>query len=533
MMRALCGAGLLAAAVSFILVPAARAKTLVYCSEASPETFNPMVGVSDPTMDASARAMYNRLVEMRPGTTNLRPALAESWDISPDGLSYTFHLRSGVAFHSNKRFTPTRPFDADDVVYSFTRQWQKDNPYHALSGKTYEFFEGMGLGDLLAGIDKVDDHTVQFRLKEPNATFMLLMGMDFASILSLEYTKAMVAAGTPDAIDQDPIGTGPFIFVSYSKDSQIRYRANPDYWGGKPKIDLVIAITPEPEVRVAKIRNGECHVTTLPPALSLPALAADPNITLLHGPGQNVGYLGYNVEHKPFDDKRVRNALALAINRPAIIDAIYHGTGTLAKTFIPPGELGSLQDIPQRPYDPAAAKKLLAEAGFPNGFTTTLWAGAHVSRPYNPNAARMAELVQADWAAIGVTAKIVTYEWGTFLDKTKLGEQEAFFLGGTSDNGDPDNLTSYFLSCQGAHNGSNRSRWCNQEFEATITEARRISDPAKRAALYEKAQRIALDEAPIVPIAHSVQYTPIRKVVTGYVLDLFNRQNFANLDLTE
>ena len=522
-----------ALAVACALVVHAQAKTLVYCSEASPESFNPMVSTADSTMDAAAKTFFNRLVEFKPGTTEVGPALAQSWEVSDDGTVYTFHLRPGVKFHANKDFTPTRTLNADDVIYSFERQWKKDNPYYKLSGGNYQFFGSIGLGKLIKSIDKPDDMTVRFTLNSNNVTFLTNIALDFASILSLEYAEKMMAQGRPDAIDQQPIGTGPFMFVDYQKDSMIRYRANPDYWAGAPKIDnLVFAITPDPTVRIAKLRAGECQVTTLPPPAEIPALAKDPNIKLLHEEGQNIGYLGFNVEKKPLDDKRVRQALALAINKPAIIDAIFLGAGSLARTVLPPVEMGSAQNIEPWPYDPTAAKKLLAEAGYPGGFSISLWA-MPVSRPYNPNAKRMAEMIQADWAAVGVKAEIVSFEWAVYLKKTQEGEQDAFLLGSTSNNGDPDDILTNHLSCAGAKAGTNRTRWCDASYDALLDQARRISDTAKRRDLYIKAQEIAHEEVPLLPIAHSLVYVPIRKEVLNYVLDPFGRQNFAKVDLAQ
>jgi len=511
----------------------AEAKTLVYCSEASPETFNPMVGAADSTMDAAAKPLFNRLVEFRPGTTEVAPALAQSWDISADGTVYTFHLRAGVKFHTTKDFTPTRNFNADDVVYSFDRQRLADNPYHKLSGGNYQFFGSTGLAKLIKSIDKVDDLTVRFTLNNANVTFLTNISLDFASILSLEYAQAMSAKGEADLIDPQPVGTGPFILVDYQKDGAIRYRANPDYWDGKPKLDtLVFAITPDPSVRVAKIRAGECQVTTLPPPADIPALSKDPGITMLQEEGQNIGYLGFNVEKKPLADKRVRQALALAINKPAIIDAIYLGSGRQAKTVLPPTEWGSAQNLAPYPTDAAAAKKLLAEAGYPDGLSITLWA-MPVSRPYNPNARRMAEMIQADWAAVGVKAEIMSFEWAAYLKKTQDGEQDAFLLGGTSNNGDPDDLLTNHLSCAGAKAGSNRTRWCYKPYDDLLDQARRVADQAQRKELYVKAQEIVKEEVPLLPIAHSLVYMPLAKNVRGYVLDPFGRQIFTHVDLAE
>ena len=219
-------AGSVGLALAALLAPEAHAqKTLVYCSEASPEGFNPQLYTAGTTFDASSRAIYNTLVEFEHGTTNLRPGLAESWEVSDDGLQYTFHLRPGVKFQTTEGFTPSRDFNADDVIFSFERMWKQDHPFHTVSGGTYEYFNSTGLPTLLKAITKVDEHTVRFELNAPNATFLPILAMDFASILSAEYADQMVAAGTPERLDLEPVGTGPFQLQAYQKDAVIRYQA--------------------------------------------------------------------------------------------------------------------------------------------------------------------------------------------------------------------------------------------------------------------------------------------------------------------
>ncbi|MCG8354910.1 MAG: ABC transporter substrate-binding protein, partial [Kiloniellales bacterium] len=316
---------------------AAEAKTLVYCSEGSPEGFNPALYTAGTTFDAGSRQVFNRLVEFERGTTKIVPALAESWEVSDDGLEYTFNLRKGVKFHTTKGFTPSRDFNADDVIFSFERQLQPDHAFHKVSGGAYEYFNGMGMPDLLKSIDRLGDYKVKFVLSKPEAPFIANLGMDFASIHSAEYAEAMSGAGSPEKLDLDPVGTGPFQLVAYQKDAVIRYKAHPDYWAGKAPLDnLIFAITPDPSVRYQKLRAGECHVMPYPNPADLEAMAADPQINLLEQEGLNVGYLAFNTEKKPYDDKRVRKALNMAINKQAIIDVVFQGAGKAAKNPIPP-----------------------------------------------------------------------------------------------------------------------------------------------------------------------------------------------------
>jgi dipeptide transport system substrate-binding protein len=520
-----------AAALGALSLAPAAAKTLVYCSEGSPEGFNPSLYTSGTTFDASSRHLYNKLVEFERGSTKIVPGLAETWEVSDDGLSYTFHLRAGVKFHGTKGFTPSRDFNADDVLYSFERQLLKDHPHHKLSGGTYEYFNGMDMPNLLKSVTKIDDSTVRFSLNQPEAPFLANMAMDFASIMSAEYADKMTAAGTPEKVDLDPVGTGPFQLVAYQKDAVIRYKAHPDYWAGKAPIDtLIFAITPDAAVRYAKLKAGECHVMPYPNPADVEAMKADPDLNMLEQEGLNVGYLAFNTEKKPFDDKRVRQAINMAIDKQAIIDAIYLGAGKAAKNPLPPTIWSYNDAIEDYPYDPAKAKALLAEAGYPNGFDSDIWA-MPVQRPYNPNARRMAEIMQADLAKIGIKAKIVTYEWGEYLKRTKDGEHEMVLLGWTGDNGDPDNFLHVLLGCAAAKSGPNRARWCNKSFDDLLIQAKRITDVAKRTALYEQAQVIFKEEAPWFTIAHSVVFMPMRKEVLNYKIDPFGGHPFYGVDM--
>ncbi|CAI0969872.1 TPA: ABC transporter substrate-binding protein [Serratia fonticola] len=507
------------------------AKTLVYCSEGSPENFNPQLYTSGTSVDASAVPIYNRLVDFKVGTTELQPSLAESWDVSEDGKVYTFHLRQGVKFQSNKYFKPTRDFNADDVIFSFMRQKDPNHPYHNVSNGNYSNFESLEFGKLITAIDKVDDHTVRFTLAHPEAPFVADLGWYFASILSAEYANSMLKAGTPERVDMDPIGTGPFELKQYHKDSRILFSAFPDYWQGKAKIDrLVFSITPDASIRYAKLEKNECQVMPFPNPADLPRMRENKDINLMQKAGLNTGFLAFNTQKAPLDNVKVRQALALAINKPAIIEAVFHGTGTAAKNILPPGVWSADADLKDYDYDPEKAKALLKEAGFANGMTIDLWA-MPVQRPYNPNAKRMAEMIQADWAKVGVTAKVVTFEWGEYLTRVKNGEHQAALMGWTTATGDPDNFFGPLYSCTSANGGSNSSKWCYQPFDKLILEARAESNHQKRVELYKEAQQMMHDQMPAVMIAHSTIFEPVRKEVTGYEIDPFGKHIFYQVDV--
>ncbi len=507
------------------------AKTFIYCSEGSPEGFNAALYTSGTTFDASSKTIYNRLVEFAYGSTQVVPALAKSWKVSKDNLSFTFTLRKGVKFHKTKNFTPTRNFNADDVLYSFNRQFDKNHPYHKISGGSYEYFTGMDMPNIIKSIEKLGSYKVRFNLNKPEAPFIANLAMDFASIGSAEYAEAMMKAGTPEKVDLEPVATGPFQLESYQKDSVIRYKANPNYFKGKAKIDnLIFSITPNASVRYAKLKAGECHHMPYPNPADIAAMKKSSKVNLLQQEGLNVGYLAYNTQKKPFTNAKVRKALNMAINKKNIINAIFQQAGKVAKNPIPPTMWSYNNAVKDDSYNPTEAKKLLAQAGYPNGFKTDIWA-MPVQRPYNPNARRMAEIIQEDWAKIGVDAKIVSYEWGEYLNRSKKGEHQTVLLGWTGDNGDPDNFLYVLLSCAAAAQGPNRARWCNKEFNDLLEEAKQTTNIETRTKLYKKAQLVFKREAPWATIAHSVVSEALSPKVVGYKIDPLGGHFFYPVDL--
>ena len=514
-----------------LCVAPAMAKTLVYCSEGSPENFYPGINTTGTSFDVTEQ-IYDGLVNFERGGTKVVPALAESWTVSKDGLEYVFHLRKGVKWQNTKYFQPTRDFNADDVLFMIERQWKEDNPYFKVTSPNHSYFNDMGMPKLLKAVEKVDAYTVKFTLNKAEAPFLADLAMQWAGIQSKEYADAMLKAGTPEKIDQEPVGTGPFALVQYQKDAIVRFKAHPAYWAGKAKIDdLIFSITPDASVRWAKVQKAECHVMPYPNPADLDSIRKDAQVQVLEQAGLNVGYLAYNTTKKPFDDVRVRKAINMAIDKAAIISAVYLGTAVAAVNPIPPSMWAYNKAIKDDAFNPAEAKKLLAAAGYPNGFITDLWA-MPVQRPYNPNAKRIAELMQADLAKIGVTAEIKSFEWGEYRKRMQAGEHQMGMLGWTGDNGDPDNFLDTLLGCDAAKtNGSNVAKFCYQPYEEVVSKAKVVTSIAERTKLYEQAQRIFKEQAPWFTIAHAVQIKPIRKEVLDFRLSPFGRHTFYGVDM--
>ncbi|NCN95495.1 MAG: ABC transporter substrate-binding protein [Bdellovibrionales bacterium] len=508
-------------------------KVMVYCSEASPSTFNPQLAVDGPSFTASTSTVFNRLVEFKYGSVELTPGLAESWTISKDGRTYTFNLRKNVKFHESKNFKPSRPMNADDVIFSFDRMRDKNHPFHNVSGGAYEYFQSIGMGEIIESISKKDDHTVEFRLKRAHSPFLTDMATNFAVIHSKEYGEQLIKSKKLQDMDTEPVGTGPYKLVRYVKDSSIRFTANKDYFLGAPKIGtLVFSITPDPSVRFQKLKTGECHLIAEPAPTDLPSMKKNPKIQVMNNAGLNVGYLAFNVLKSPLDQTDVRRALAMALNREQYLKLIYLGTADLAKNPIPPTMWGYNKATKEIPYDPAKAKALLKKAGVKEGLELELWT-LPVSRPYNPNGKKMGELMQADLAKVGVQLKLVTYDWPTYLDKGRKGEHQLIHLGWISDTGDPDNFFGNLLTCKAKAGGSNYAQWCNEAFDKEVIEAQKVSDKKKRIAHYHKAQEIFSKEMPWAPLAHASVYRAFSKKLKGYKIHPIGVEEFFPLDLAQ
>jgi len=505
-------------------------KTFVYCSEGSPASFNPQL-VADGTSLNAIHPVYNGLVEFELGTTKVIPALAESYTISKDKLTYTFKLRKGVKFHTTKNFTPKRDFNADDVLFSFERQLDKNHPFHNVGGGNYEYFDSMEMGKVIKSIKAKDPQTVEITLNYAEAPFLANLAMPFMDILSKEYADQLAAQNKKEEIDLNPVGTGPFVFQSYVKGSSIKYTAFENYWGHKGNIDkLVFAITPDANVRTQKLKTGECQFITEPSPSDLAALKGDAKVSVIDAPGLNIGYLAMNVTKKPFDNLLVRKAINYALNRKSYIDAIFLGHATIAKNPIPPTIWSYNDAIKDYEYNPEKAKELLKQAGLANGFEAEMWT-MPVSRPYNPNGKKLGEMMQADLAKVGIKIKLVTFDWPTYLAKSKTGEHQLIQFGWTGDNGDPDNFLNVMLGCASVDAGSNYSRWCNKNFNDLVVEAKKTTDIKKRTELYKKAQAVFKEEAPWVTLDHSTVFRAMSKNVKNYKMDPLGADIFNQVTL--
>jgi len=436
--------------------------------------------------------VYDTLVQYRGATTDIEPALAKMWESSADGLMWTFHLRQGVQFHDGT------PLNANAVVFSLSRP-------NALSRSFYEEF--------IDRITALDDFTVQIHLKTPYAPFLSTMASSENAIVS-----PAAVAHFGESFGNNPIGTGPFKFVQWDRSDQIVLTANNTHWAGKPEIDrLIFRSIPDNSERYMELQEGNIHIMEFPNSDDLEAIRGDTRLELLMQPSLNVGYLAMNMEKPPFDNLKVRLAINHAINKAEIIERLYQGTGIPAKGPIPPTLWSYDDSIEDYAYNPELAKQLLAEAGYPNGFETTLWA-LPIPRPYIPDGQALAAALQSELRNIGIVANIVTYDWSIYVDKILNGEHDMAMLGWSA-GGDPDSFLYYLLSKTTAQKPAlNIAFYKSDEMQDVLDRARMSTDRSERIELYQQAQAIFHRDVPWVPLAHAQRLLVIDRNVQNLKL---------------
>ncbi|MFJ8066557.1 ABC transporter substrate-binding protein [Psychrobacillus sp. NPDC096426] len=468
----------------------AEEKVLIFGRGGDSVSLDP-AAVTDGESFKVTQNVFETLLNFGEQDTTINEGLATKWEPSEDGLTYTFTLREGVKFHDGT------DFNAEAVVKNFER-WANGSedkfPYYA---SMFGGFVG-DEGHVIESVTADGDYTVVFKLKRAQAPFLKNIAMSPFGIAS---PTAFEAAG--NKFGDNPVGTGPFKFVEWKRNDSITIEKFPEYWNaGFPKLDKIIfRAIPDNSARLNELLANKIDLADGINPSDAATVEGDSNLQLFKRPSMNVGYLGLTTTRPPFDNVKVRQAINYAIDKQSIVDAFFEGRAEIAKNPMPPSISGYNEDIPGYEYDPEKAKQLLAEAGFADGFEMELWA-MPVPRPYMPDGAKVAEVIQKNLEDIGVKATIVSFEWATYLEKARNGEADAFMLGWTGDNGDADNFIYVLLD--GDNIGSNNyTYYDNQDLHKILIQAQTEVDEDKRNELYKQAQEIIFEDAPWVPLAHS------------------------------
>lgn len=474
--------------------------------------------------------IFDRLVDVEvdaDGNSKIVPSLAESWDISDDGLEYTFHLRQGVKFHNGNDFT------AEDVAYTFHRLLTVEG------GVNTEFVDQIkgadellaGVTDTLEGVEVVDDYTIKVTLKEPFAGFLASISSPGVSIYDSEATEA---AG--DQFGMDPavtVGTGPFEFASWSFNNQLVLTRNEDYWKGASELPgVVIKIIPDTETQSMMFESGELDILDLDYAAdSVDRFTETYPDQIVQGPRVGIVYFTMNFNKEPFQDVRVRKAVQMSIDRQAILDALYGGRGQVEQGIFPHGLIGFNPDQEEIKYDPEAAKALLAEAGYADGFDMEIAADSSAS-----DTMTMAlEIVSDQLAEVGINAEIKNYDESTWLETRKSGELGSFMSTWSADYNDPDNFIYTFFGNE--EKTKIRSiNYPDTEVMERVAKARTIVNEDERLAEYKALEeKIVHEDAAWVPMFSRLHLFAVSKRVQGFapMWSGLSDQLFYNISLSE
>lgn len=488
---------------------------VLYCAEGNPESFNPQLVTSGTTLDMTSSQLYDRLIDYDQVNREFQPSLATDWSVSSDNLTYRFKLRNDVTFHSTNYFQPTRTLNAQDVAFTFNRWLDLNHPFHRVSGGQYPFFTATRLDQLIQSVRATGSHEVEIQLLEPDSSLLSILASSFSVIMSAEYGYHLVEQGELSRIDSLPIGTGPYKYSHFRKDVALNYVRHESYWDGAAKSShLVFRITPNDHKRMLMLLTKDCDISPYPPARDIAWLDEREDINLQTSMSPNTAFWAFNTDKEPFNNPIVRQALAHAIDRNALINAVYFGHAVRADSILPNTSWAHNPTPEAFEYNPQRARELLTEAGYEDGFNMSIWA-LPVQRAYNPNAGLMAELIQNNLNDVGINVNIVSYEWSSFRRSLAEGAHDSVLIGWSADHADPDNFFRPLLTCAAKASGNNRALWCNEEFDRLVVNAIRNTEQQERIQFYHQAQEMLAQEVPLVPLAHSIRFQASRNYILG------------------
>ncbi|MDB4905891.1 MAG: ABC-type transporter, periplasmic subunit [Gemmatimonadetes bacterium] len=480
-----------------------------------PRSLDPALSTDVPTGRAVAY-LFDGLTQFTPDA-RVQPALAEQWEVSPNGLTYTFHLRHGVTFHDGS------PFTAKDVVHSFTRALDpathggRAEPLRPIHGAA-EF--AAGKATTVAGLAMMDEYTVAITLDEPLATFPKLLAMPVAAI---------VPAATPANFGERPVGTGPWKLAEWKHDDYLLFARNDAYWGGHPTADSLRArIIAEPSTAVAEFESGSVDVLQIP-AGETSTWTEDENRTPLLSsvPALQLVYIGINTTRGPLQDVRVRQAINYAIDANAILKTLVSGRGRRAAGVIPPTLAGADTLRAPYPYDTTRARALLAAAGHASGIDVELWTTS------NPVYVRIAETVQGYLGAVGIRTKIMQRESAASREAARKGQTDMIIKDWYADYPDAENFLYPLLHSANKGVGGNVSFFQDPEFDRVVSAARREQDEVKRNGMYREADSVAFTQAPMVFLYFYNDLYAVQKWVKGFQPPvIFNGQRWTTVGIS-
>ncbi len=467
--------------------PGVEGGTLIIAELSDATQLDPHKGTDIPSANVYHGKIYEGLVA-QDENMNVIPALATEWK-KVDDLTWEFKLREGVKFHDGTDFT------ADAVKRTIERVLNPDTASPRAS-----------LFKMITEVKVVDDYTVQLVTEYPFAPLLANLSHYSAGIIS---PKAIDELG--DKLGQNPAGTGPFKFKSWSPGAEIVLEKYEEYWGEKAKVnEVVFKVIPEDATRLSMVETGEAHLAEPVQVTEVERVEGSSNMTLHRSDALGIDYIGFNLKKEPFNDVRVRQAINYAVDMDVILEGVYNNIGSKATAPMGPGVWGHNPNLEAYAYDVNKAKELLAEAGYPNGFKTTIWT--------NDNKARMdlAEVVQSQLKGVGIEAEIKVMEWGSYLEATANGEHDMFVLGWSNMTGDADYNQWFLYHTDAQGNPGNRTFYSNPEVDKLIDAGRKETNPDERLKIYAQAQEIEMKDAPMILVRNDMDLIAVGKGVKGF-----------------
>lgn len=440
-------------------------------------------GSNDTPSSNVAYNIYEALL-IQDENMELQPGLATEWEMVDD-LTWQFTLREDVTFHDGSEF------NADVVQANFERILDED----IASPRAF-------LYEMVEEINVVDDYTVEFVTEYPFSPLPAHIahnggGLMSAEVIAEDYEAIENGSEPGSVINENPVGTGPFVFESWTPGDEIVLNRNDDYWGGAPALDsITFRVVPEGSTRLADLETGAIHISDPLSPSDVSRVEGTDGMSVNSQPSVGLSYIGFNAQKEPFDDPLVRQAISKAIDKDTIINGIYDGVGLPAESPLAPDVFGYDEDVTGLEYNVEEARELLAEAGYEDGFSTTLWTNDNQDRIDTATA------VQAQLEEIGIDVEIEQVEWGAYLEDTAAGEHDMFILGWTTVTGDADYGMYPLFHSDNFGEAGNRTFFATDELDSLLEEARQSSDEDERLDLYSRAQEILVDEAPMLYIHH-------------------------------
>jgi len=498
-MKSLTSFTLLMLLTSFLFIPTqglaqVSGGTVVYAAGADPDNLDPANAESNPS-EAVNRMMYENIARFDE-KLKIVPGLATKWEQSKDGMAWTFYLRKGVKFHDGT------PFNAEAVKVFFERMIGPEKPSRA--GLFVPF---------VSSVDILDEYTAKVNMKTPFAFFLNNLAHSASGVIS---PTALKTYGKD--ISRRAVGTGPFKFVEWVHGDHLTMVRNDEYWGGKPRLDKIIVKTvKEDSARVMMLQSGDANLIVRIPSEDIPRLEKDANLRLDSTETLRVLFLGINCYKKPYNDVRIRQALAYAIDKESIVKNIYQGRALVASNIVTPLTTGYIP-IKGYSYDPEKAKNLLAEAGFPNGLKVKFWS----PQGRYPKDFEMAQAIQQQLKKVGIDCTLDTMEWAAYLAATRKPPEQAdveiFILGWAPSSAEARwTLYALFTSEQWVPKGNNRFFYSNKEFDEAVEKFARAAAKAEMDKHLKIAQELLMKEAPAIPILVTKETIGYNKKLKGVI----------------